>query len=548
MNKPYSMKFFKKPGFGYITITLICTVFLYTTNVFAAQKPYSFDKNTVALWHFDETDNSGSFVDSNDHHSLTPYGSTDIHLGKSLNGFGQSVTGFSDDGGLQSKSVDAFPEHTFEAWVMWHEHRRLPQVFPKKRPQVIAAFLVSSTIGTKLYFTGRELKLDLREGDGDSQIRVVSASAVPKLGQWYHVAYSVKPTNQGLEVKLYFEPASSSFTKATPIAEQVITNFNFRPGWLLRLGKRHGSGRDQFFGHMDEVRYSSIARNEFRTLGSNTDTNPPVVNPPASEPDSFGPITHYRANNSFVLLEQILYKNTPKNLSTEGLSKIQDIGAGSPARLWLSGNPLQDLPNERAVRSLTAQSKPNTLSYLNIEHLPTSLNHSKTDWDHSIRAIATAADWVRSQNPAIRLGLYRILPERSYGPYNNPKWINRNQHFTELARHFDVIFPSLYAFYDNPEQWKEFAIANIAEARKYGKPVYPFISPQFHEGTVVPGLASTFINGEFWRTQLEICYKYADGAVIWTIPSLDWNAVAKANDPTNWWSSTLRFIEEKKLR
>src|SRR5690606_26877227 len=103
-----------------------------------------------------------------------------------------------------------------------------------------------------------------------------------------------------------------------------------------------------------------------------------------------------------------------------------------------------------------------------------------------------------------------------------------------LAAAVDIIFPSLYTFYDQPEQWQRYAIGNVAEARQYGKPVYPFIWPQFHDsGAEIPST--------FWRQQLETVYAEADGLVIWS-PARGrptWNPSAP------WWQATTDFLQSR---
>ena len=44
-----------------------------------------------------------------------------------------------------------------------------------------------------------------------------------------------------------------------------------------------------------------------------------------------------------------------------------------------------------------------------------------------------------------------------------------------------MIFPSLYTVYDDQGHWLRFAEANMVEARRYGKPVIPFIWPQIQQ-------------------------------------------------------------------
>ncbi|MDO9084545.1 MAG: hypothetical protein Q7U56_14825, partial [Humidesulfovibrio sp.] len=98
----------------------------------------------------------------------------------------------------------------------------------------------------------------------------------------------------------------------------------------------------------------------------------------------------------------------------------------------------------------------------------------------------------------------------------------------------DIIFPSLYTFYDDPAGWKKYAIATIQEAKRYGKPVYPFLWYQYHDSNKL--LGGKPIPAAIWRMQLETCLKYADGVVIWGGYKELWSEEAA------WWQETKTFM------
>ena len=58
--------------------------------------------------------------------------------------------------------------------------------------------------------------------------------------------------------------------------------------------------------------------------------------------------------------------------------------------------------------------------------------------------------------------------------------------------------------------WQQYAEENIAEARKFDKPVYAWVSPSFK-----PRRATQFLNHDFFRWQLEILRPLVDGIVIY---------------------------------
>lgn len=151
----------------------------------------------------------------------------------------------------------------------------------------------------------------------------------------------------------------------------------------------------------------------------------------------------------------------------------------------------------------------------------------------------------RQEIPNTKLGLYLVMPERNWlAPCGDPKksvsrtasWHNRNVRLQPLADAVDIIFPSLYALYDDAKSvacWPTYAKANIAEARMYGKPVWPFLWMKIHTN-------GNLVAPDFWRKQLETVYAEADGLAIWSM--------ASARDPWSftapWWLQTVAFLQD----
>jgi len=98
----------------------------------------------------------------------------------------------------------------------------------------------------------------------------------------------------------------------------------------------------------------------------------------------------------------------------------------------------------------------------------------------------------------------------------------------------EVIFPSLYTFYNDQKSWDIYAKGMIEEARRYNKPVYVFLWPEFHVSNRI--LKGKEIPAKFWRHQLELCRGLADGIVIWG----GWQERWKEDAP--WWIETKAFL------
>jgi len=151
-------------------------------------------------------------------------------------------------------------------------------------------------------------------------------------------------------------------------------------------------------------------------------------------------------------------------------------------------------------------------------------------------------DWMHEEKPKLRIGYYGVLPIRDYWVPNRytkadadyAAWQAGNRALRKLADHTDVIFPSLYTFYDDPKGWEKYAVANMEEARIYHKPVYPFLWPEYHDSN--KSLSGKELPPDLWRRELEISRQYADGIVVWGGYKKDWREDAL------WWQETKRFM------
>jgi hypothetical protein len=145
------------------------------------------------------------------------------------------------------------------------------------------------------------------------------------------------------------------------------------------------------------------------------------------------------------------------------------------------------------------------------------------------------------------IGYYGVAPIRDYWratalPDSQPyrAWQSENDQLQPLADAVDVLFPSIYTFYDDQDGWTRYAIANLSEARRLarGKPVYAFLWPQFHESNKT--LGGKLIPGKFWASQLQTVAQYADGVVIWGGWKVMWDEQA------DWWQATRQFLQSRR--
>lgn len=157
------------------------------------------------------------------------------------------------------------------------------------------------------------------------------------------------------------------------------------------------------------------------------------------------------------------------------------------------------------------------------------------------------ADKIKQNSGDAKIGFYGQLPQRNYWdpikhnrklvPSNYDEWQELNQYLSEISEHVDYIMPSIYPFYNDPKNWEIYARENISEAKKYGKPVIVFLTPQYH-GRLTE---NKYVDYKFWYLQLETAYKYADGIIIWS-PKLihqEWD------EELPWWRATSDFLLTK---
>jgi hypothetical protein len=251
-----------------------------------------------------------------------------------------------------------------------------------------------------------------------------------------------------------------------------------------------------------------------------------------------------QSSKSFKLYDSIGDKNKP-DLKKYGFTFVRSIPAN---QLWPPDNTDKSKPDLVWIKKF-AELLPSNLSILNldIEHWQLN-NQPKTDTNRNIDYLISIADTIRKKRPDLNIGYYSLLPIIDYNNVvssNQGKlsqWRTENKYLSKLSNHVDTIYPSLYTFNTNRTDWKKYAVKNIKEAREYGKPVIAFLWPQYHGSNLL--LRHDHIDKEYWRTQLETVYEYADGVIIWT----PWGKEQSEWDSNSgWWKATLEFIEKHQL-
>jgi hypothetical protein len=259
---------------------------------------------------------------------------------------------------------------------------------------------------------------------------------------------------------------------------------------------------------------------------------------------SFTPTLLHGAGSApapFLVFDGTLYRNKP-DLSNYGIRPSNIIYA---SQLWDQNESRNEAPQKDTVRRLAAEAtKLNANVIIDIEHWP--VKGTNQEVAKSIAKYVQVVEWFRFYEPRLSLGYYGVPPIRDYhraiqdqSTVSYAEWQRENIRLDPLAMRVDAIYPSLYTFYLDRDEWKKYAIAQLREAKRYGKPVYAFLWPQYHESNRL--LGGRYIAADYWQVQLDTVRQYADGVVIWG----GWggDGPAEWDDSAPWWLVTKAFMK-----
>lgn len=249
-------------------------------------------------------------------------------------------------------------------------------------------------------------------------------------------------------------------------------------------------------------------------------------------------------SKDFLVFDGTQFKNKP-DLSRYGIRPINILYVSKIWPKWSGGVGPNELPDEAHVRRLARAAKQKgQVLVLDIEHW--RLHGDDGFVASNVAKYITVLQWFKQEEPSLRVGYFGMLPIEDYDrsrsniAFKYRAWQKENDRLAPLARFVDVIFPSIYTYNSNEQEWVKFARENIKEARRYGKPVYVFLWPQYSEQNKV--LAHQYLSSSFWKLQLETVRQYADGVVIWGgWDSSKWGP-ADWDGQAGWWQATEKFM------
>jgi len=245
------------------------------------------------------------------------------------------------------------------------------------------------------------------------------------------------------------------------------------------------------------------------------------------------------SRSSFHVFDATLYRGKP-DLGKYGISSLPVF---YQADLWPNSESLDRVPEKQVLETALTKIGPKSLVCLDVEHW--QLGGSSDESERNIKNYIELVRRLHGLRKDLRLGYYGVAPVRDYwrakaglGSPKYIKWQFENRRLVTLVEAVDVVFPSIYTFYRDRDGWKQAAISQMKAARSYGKPVYVFLWPQYHDSNRLFG--GHYIGNDYWRLQLDTVRQYADGVVIWG----GWGdgGPKSWDEQASWWKITREFL------
>lgn len=268
-----------------ITNSIVGALALLTSTAWA-QIPYSTDVNTLFLYHFDESSNATTAVDSSGNGRNATYLSTATSGLPSQPGMGNSTKGNDELTGMTRWQDSTTPgtssllynlptsAFTIEAWVK--PSADFFNMANGTNSPVIAIQPTASGLNDYVFSILRHssgtFHLALGDSGGPNRLWTVGYNLNWVADTWYHIAVTGTPIGGGNFTYKFYDNVGNSTT--TPTADytdaskaMLVGQFGNNATRDLNMSNFYGNNGDSYFrGEIDEVRISNIARTQFDTL------------------------------------------------------------------------------------------------------------------------------------------------------------------------------------------------------------------------------------------------------------------------------------------
>lgn len=198
------------------------------------------------------------------------------------------------------------------------------------------------------------------------------------------------------------------------------------------------------------------------------------------------------------------------------------------------------MATQASVEAIATDSLGEEYVCLDLEHWSTA--PSDVNQSENLARYLQVLEWFRAINSESKVGfwgrppksqLYWAAQNTTTSDYLN--WLQWNDDYAQLADAVDVIFPSAYVEYHTISAYKRGLAVQLSEAAKYGKPIIPWVSPNY----IYTG--GEELSRRYWNTVLSelTSNPLVSGIVIWTGPLKTWDATDQ------WWIDWLDFTRQK---
>jgi hypothetical protein len=226
----------------------------------------------------------------------------------------------------------------------------------------------------------------------------------------------------------------------------------------------------------------------------------------------------------FLIFDNMAYKEKP-DTSPEAMIPSNVI---YEKQIWPDRRRVGALPDREAFESLVRSEAKNP-GPLVIDIESFSLRGPTESARHNMQVLGQLADWAHEAVPQKVIGFYGTNTLSDIPPANLAI-------AKELAGHVDAFFTAMYTFDDDRARWEKRAQSARDEAQGLDskKPLYFYLWPQYHVGSA---RALRYVDGQFWKFQLETARRYSNGIVLWGSNTYVWNV------KSGWWEATQEFAK-----
>jgi hypothetical protein len=236
---------------------------------------------------------------------------------------------------------------------------------------------------------------------------------------------------------------------------------------------------------------------------------------------------------SFQVFDNMFYAGKP-DLSTNGIIASSVVYETAELKAAVTNGQLPDETAFKAKIKKIAADHPGPI-VIDIEYAYLSKYKKTTDADvrQHFKLFIALAQWAHEAAPGHLIGYYGhgLFPEEPGKEYAAET--------KELLAHIDAFFPSLYTHGNQTDaQWREKLQILIQKAHQIapGKPLYPYVWAQYHEGGPK---ALEFLSAGTVTFQLETARDAgADGVVFWSGRKPAW-------EDRPWVQALLTFVAQK---